>query len=151
MDATRLDQIINYFEVSPELGTAGQPLREQFAAIRAAGYQVVINLALSISPDALPGEAELVTGLGMDYIPIPVVWEAPRLEDFKRFCAEMRLLTGKKVFVHCAMNYRVSAFVYLYRSLCLDVPEDVAYRDMRSIWQPEGVWADFIDLVRHSG
>ncbi len=146
-----LKQIVNFLAISPDLGTAGQPLREQFAAIREAGYQVVINLAMPVSISALADEAEIVGGLGMEYVPIPVVWEAPQPRDFERFCVEMQRLAGKKVFVHCAKNYRVSAFVYLYRTLKLGVPEDVAYDDMLSIWQPEGAWAEFIARIKQSG
>jgi hypothetical protein len=58
---------------------------------------------------------------------------------------------GRKMFVHCALNMRVSAFVYLYRVLRLGVPVAAARETMHLIWQPEGVWADFIEgaLRRH--
>ena len=151
MNTNNLEEIVNYLEISPLLGTAGQPLREQFAAIRSAGYQAVINLAMPSSTGALADEAEIVRGLGMEYVAIPVVWEAPQPRDFERFCAEMQRLAGRKVFAHCAKNYRVSAFVYLYRTLKLGAPEDVAYDDMLSIWQPEGVWAQFIERIKGSG
>ncbi len=146
-----LAAVTNYYEISSDLGTAGQPRREQFQALRNAGYQVVINLARPDSPSFVAEEAELAAGLGLEYVPIPVVWEAPQPQDFARFAAEMQRLAGKKVFVHCALNYRASAFVYLYRILFLGAAEEEARRDMLAVWQPEGVWADLIARVRRSG
>ncbi len=140
----KFNTIINFRQISPDLATGGQPLRRQFPDIQAAGCQAVINLAMPTSTDALPDEAEIVAGLGMEYVPIPVVWEAPQPQDFERFCATMQRLAGKQVFVHCALNYRASVFVYLYRTQRLSVPEDQARRDLLAIWQPEGVWAEFI-------
>ncbi len=150
MASAELAAITNYYEISAELGTAGQPRREQFQALQRAGYQVVINLARPDSPSFVADEAELVVGLGLEYVPIPVVWQAPRQQDFERFSAEMQRLAGKKVFVHCALNYRVSSFVYLYRTLFLNVPEQAAYQDLLAIWQPEEVWADFIAACKHN-
>ena len=52
-----LSSIQNFLQISPTLGTAGQPFREQFTLIAAAGYTSVINLALPTSWDAVPDEA----------------------------------------------------------------------------------------------
>jgi protein tyrosine phosphatase (PTP) superfamily phosphohydrolase (DUF442 family) len=139
-----LNQILNYFPISDNLATAGQPQREQFLDIARAGFTVVINLALTSSDNAIPDEAIAVNNLGMEYIHIPVVWEAPQPGDFERFCKEMVRLRGRKVFVHCALNMRVSAFVYLYRVLEQGANPDEVKWDMLSIWEPEGVWKDFI-------
>jgi protein tyrosine phosphatase (PTP) superfamily phosphohydrolase (DUF442 family) len=139
-----LNQILNYFPISDNLATAGQPQREQFEDIARAGFTVVINLAMSTSDNAIPDEAIVVNSLGMEYIHIPVVWEAPQPEDFERFCTEITRLRRNKVFVHCALNMRVSTFVFLYRVLYHGAnPEEVKW-DMLSIWEPEGVWEDFI-------
>jgi protein tyrosine phosphatase (PTP) superfamily phosphohydrolase (DUF442 family) len=139
-----LNQILNYFPIFDNLATAGQPQREQFLDISRAGYTVVINLALTTSDNAIPDEAIVVNNLGMEYIHIPVVWEAPQPGDFERFCTELERLRRQKVFVHCALNMRVSAFVYLYRVLYLGANPDEVKWDMLSIWEPEGVWKDFI-------
>ncbi|HSJ54024.1 MAG TPA: protein tyrosine phosphatase family protein [Anaerolineae bacterium] len=151
MSTDELNEICNYLPIGPDLGTAGQPGREQFALLRAAGYEVVVNLAMPNSTGALPDEAELVAAQGMEYIAIPVVWEAPTREDLERFFEVMEGARGRKVLVHCALNMRVSAFVYLYRVLREGVPLDAARETMHRIWQPEGVWAAFVEgaLARH--
>jgi hypothetical protein len=49
-----------------------------------------------------------------------------------------------KILVHCAANYRVTAFVGLYRVLCEGWPADRAFEAMRSVWEPDLVWKQFI-------
>jgi protein tyrosine phosphatase (PTP) superfamily phosphohydrolase (DUF442 family) len=140
-----MNEIQNYLEITPHLLTAGQPFEDQFTAIQAAGVQTVINLAHEDSWDYIPEEREIVEGLGMAYIHIPVVWEAPQPEDLQAFISAMQGLQDQKVFVHCARNMRVSAFVYLYRVLQLNLPRDIAMADLQRIWQPDPVWQAFID------
>jgi protein tyrosine phosphatase (PTP) superfamily phosphohydrolase (DUF442 family) len=139
-----LEQILNFIEISPLLGTAGQPKRNQFVDIAAAGYQCVINLATSSSENAIADESDLVTDLGMEYIHIPVVWKAPQSADFDLFCTTMDRLKEQRVFVHCELNMRVSAFVYLLRVLKQGANPDEVKWDMLQIWEPEGVWQEFI-------
>lgn len=142
-----LQSIINYLEINPLLGTAGQPEPDQFRAIQEAGYQVVINLLPTTSPDAIRGEAELVASLGMQYIHIPVVWQSPEPSDLNQFFEAMAAIHARKAFVHCAMNMRVSAFVFLYRVLIEGVPADTARAAMLEIWQPNDTWQAFIDAM----
>lgn len=141
---TEMEQILNYLPISDRLGTAGQPAPGQFAAVRAAGYDLVVNLAMPNSTNALPDEADLVREQDMDYVHIPVVWDAPTLADLERFLAVMNRFRDKNVLVHCAMNMRVSCFVLLYRVLRLGVPLHEARETMQKIWQPDQVWSSFI-------
>ena len=147
-----LHKIRNYLRISGTLATAGQPAPEQLAAIRNAGYQVVINLAMPTSAGALPNEAQLVAALGMDYVHIPVAWESPTAADLEHFFAAMASYQGRQVFVHCAMNMRVSAFVLLYRVIRQGVPLETAREALSRIWEPDSTWQRFIDdsLGRHS-
>ena len=140
-----MQNILNFLDISDHLGTAGQPTAEQFAELRAAGYQVIINLAMPDSTNALPDEAQLVQAQGMEYVHIPVVWEAPELADLERFLVAMDRFGGNKVLIHCAMNMRVSCFVLLYRVLRRGVPLDRATETMHQIWQPDPVWSAFIE------
>jgi hypothetical protein len=54
---------------------------------------------------------------------------------------------ARKVFVHCVVNYRVSAFMYLYRVLRLGVDPEDAIWDLRSIWEPDETWLAFINTA----
>jgi protein tyrosine phosphatase (PTP) superfamily phosphohydrolase (DUF442 family) len=139
-----LSEIYGYRALSDTLGTAGQPTEGQFQAVREAGYEAVVNLALPTSDNALAHEGSVVTGLGMAYVHIPVDFTAPTAHDFRTFCGVMEALAGRRVFVHCAANKRVSAFVFLYRVLHQQVSPAEAARDLHAVWQPDEVWSRFI-------
>ncbi|MEZ4705701.1 MAG: protein tyrosine phosphatase family protein [Caldilineaceae bacterium] len=142
--AASLTDIYNFLPIDDRCSTAGQPTVEQFTAIKAAGY-VIINLGMPDSPRAVPEEAAIVTAQGLDYVAIPVVWEAPTAADLTAFCAAMRVNAGKKCFVHCIANMRVSAFTFLYRVTVLSVPVDEARQSLHQIWEPNPIWQQFID------
>ncbi|HTL87911.1 MAG TPA: protein tyrosine phosphatase family protein, partial [Leptolyngbya sp.] len=110
-----IESIQNFVQIRDRLATAGQPTIAQLAEIKTAGYQVVINLAVPTSEGAIANEREIVESLGMQYFHIPVIWDAPTIEDFHQFSTVMQAHSKQSIFVHCAKNMRVSAFVYLYR------------------------------------
>ncbi|TKB50679.1 hypothetical protein FCL40_03800 [Ferrimonas sediminicola] len=94
--------------------TAGQPSAEQFPRLKASGVDLVINLIPAGNASGLANEAELVAAAGMSYAHIGVDWNAPSNEDLARFLAVMDANQDKDVLIHCAANYRASAFYYLY-------------------------------------
>ena len=110
-----LSGIYEFRRIDDRLDTAGSAA--QFPVIREAGFEAVVNLALPTSDNALANEGSIVTGLGMAYLHIPVNFQAPAARDFQTFCGVMEALQGRRAFVHCAANMRVSAFIFLYRVL----------------------------------
>ena len=56
----------------------------------------------------------------------------------------MAAFDGRRVFVHCSANMRVSAFTFLYQVLCERVGVAEAARDLYAIWTPNEVWDRFI-------
>jgi RimJ/RimL family protein N-acetyltransferase/protein tyrosine phosphatase (PTP) superfamily phosphohydrolase (DUF442 family) len=144
MDAT------NARAVFEDLWTSGQLSKADIERLPGLGVTAVVNLALPTSSNALPGEAESVTRLGLSYVQIPVPWEAPGIDHLRQFFGVMDALAGQRVWVHCALNYRVSAFIYLYRRLRRGEPEADARYPMSTIWQPNGVWQDFIEQALSS-
>jgi protein tyrosine phosphatase (PTP) superfamily phosphohydrolase (DUF442 family) len=151
MHAISVD-VLNFLQISERVGTAGQPTADQFAEIKSAGYEVVVNLAMPDSTNALSNEAELVREQGMEYVHIPVVWEDPKDSDLERFFEVMDLHRERKVFVHCVLNWRVSSFVYLHRVIQQGVPKELAGQSLHRIWEPNPVWRCFIDrsLARYA-
>jgi len=143
-----LTDIYNFIPISETLGTSGQPTEAQMGDIAAAGYKVVVNLALGKSENALTDEAATVRALGMTYHHIPVVWEAPQLSDFAQFMPLMDSLSGQKVFLHCVANYRVSMFTALYAEKRWGWTRAQADAHIRRIWEPDEIWAKFIESVR---
>ena len=145
MAAPPLSNIYNFQAVAENLGTAGQPTAEQFDAVKGAGYEVVINLALGTTPRDLPHEPQILAAHEMDYIHIPVAFEQPTAENLHQFFEAMDANQDKKCFVHCIANARVSAFVMLYRVLRQGMPVEEARATMTQIWEPNPTWQSFID------
>lgn len=145
-----LAAVLNYRFLPPGYGTAGQPRPDQFAAVAQAGYRLVVNLACSDSPGAVANEAEIWHALGVPYVHLPVAFTAPQTLDFTRFCASLAAHGDDPVFVHCAYNWRASAFVMLHRVQIRGVDRARAQADLESVWQPDAVWTAFIEaLTRH--
>jgi len=137
----------NTHQVFESLWTSGQLSERDIRSLPSLGIDVVINLALPTSSNAVPGEAELVTGQGIAYAHIPVVWDKPRPEQFAQFVGVLKAYAGRKSWVHCARNMRVSAFIYLYRRLVPAEGEAQASFPMREVWSPNETWQRFIDQV----
>ena len=135
LDSTLRD-IINFRRLSDHLITGGQPTEEQLALAAAAGAEVVINLGRLDPAYALPDERGTVAALGLIYEHIPVVWAEPTAADLDAFFAAMDRYAGRRLFVHCAANYRASAFNMLYRVLRLGWRIEDARPDMDAIWDP---------------
>lgn len=142
--ANGLASIFNYLPLSATLVTAGQPTEIQLAAVKAAGFQRVINLAPHGLENSLPDEAGVVAKLGMHYVHIPVDFKHPTDADFAAFCTALQAATGQKTLVHCAANMRVSAFMYRYRTHVLGEDKTLAEQDLHRIWKPFAAWEDFI-------
>ena len=137
-----LSRARNFRQVDERLLTAGQPNEAQLADAARQGVKVVINLALHDDPRySLADEAGCVRELGMGYVHIPVQFNE---ESLRAFLAAMDAHKGEKILVHCAANYRVTAFVGLYRVLCEGWAADKAFEPMRSVWEPDAVWKQFI-------
>ncbi len=130
--------------LNAQITTSGQPTEEQLAEISGLGVAYVINLALHDHERALPDESGSVAALGMTYVHIPVIFDAPTEDDFRRFCEAMEKVGDAKVHVHCIVNARVSAFLFRWRRDVMGVDEAAARADMEAIWRPGGVWARFI-------
>ena len=142
-----LEAVQGFLRIDATLSTAGQPTPEQLSALGAAGIGHVINLALPSSMDAVADEAVRVTGQGINYLQLPVQWEAPEIAQFQRFCQLLWALREEPVLVHCARNKRVSVFVFLYRVLHEGVAVTEAAELMHQVWVPNPVWFDFIEAV----
>jgi protein tyrosine phosphatase (PTP) superfamily phosphohydrolase (DUF442 family) len=128
-----IEGILNYLPISEAIATSGQPLADQFSHIQSQGYKIIVNLAPCNAANAIANEPEIIESLGMTYLHLPVVWENSTFIDFQQFCQILESHPGSHIFVHCAMNMRVSAFMYLYRRLYLGVSEAEAKQALEKI------------------
>ena len=139
-----IEGIFNHLRIDDRLVTSGQPTEEQLVLVRDAGIRHVINLAPHAAENALPDEAATLAALNIEYTHIPVDFARPTDADFTRFCDEMARLSNVPLLVHCAANMRVSAFVFRYRRDVLGEPAERAAEDLHRVWEPFGVWKDFV-------
>ena len=139
-----LAEIVNFRQYSDVFSSAGQPTAEQFQAVADAGFERVVYIAFTNNQNALPDEDQIVKGLGMEYMQVPVDFNNPLPDEFYAFADSMRRNTDKKTLLHCQVNARATAFSFLYRVIYEDVPVAAAKADMNTVWQPNTVWRDFI-------
>ncbi|NCB12396.1 MAG: hypothetical protein EOM78_12285, partial [Erysipelotrichia bacterium] len=125
---------------------SGQPSVEQFKEIADNEYEVVINLALQNASNAIENEDKVVTSLKMAYFHIPVDFDNPKLSDLKLFLNLLQSLGANKVWVHCALNYRVSAFMYVYHKYILKTPFENIDLSIFEKWSPELIWQNIMKV-----
>ena len=146
-----LNTLKHYHKINDKLHTSAQPGEVDFTLLNQAGIEMVINLARADSPDAINDEAQLVQKNGMDYLNIPVDFKNPTMADLVLFFNAMTQYKDKCLLIHCAYNWRVACFVYLYRVIRQHCGDDIARQDMLTVWNPDDTWQTFIDnCLSHS-
>jgi protein tyrosine phosphatase (PTP) superfamily phosphohydrolase (DUF442 family) len=143
------EDIQNYYKVDERVITGGQPTEGQIRSAAEDGYQMVVNLATIDPRYSLDDEGGLAQSVGMDYHHIPVEWGAPKPEDFEAFVAVMQANQDKRVLVHCAANYRATAFYGLYGMQKLGWSAAQADALRAAVWQREyPVWDAFMESMK---
>ncbi len=145
-----VQDIKNYSKVNDLLSLGGQPSEEELKALARGGVKVVINLATINPRYSLADEAASARALGITYYHIPVEWGNPTEGDFESFENVFRQLSGQKMFVHCAANFRASAFYGLYALKHLGWSDAQADALMAPIWEGSSypIWDDFINEMK---
>lgn len=141
-----MNKILNYVKINELISTSGQPKIEELELIANEGFEVVINLAVPTTSNALENEDKIVSSLNMSYIHIPVDFENPKLSDLKLFLNILQALGANKVWIHCAKNYRVSAFMYVYHKYILHTPFEQIDLSIFDKWQPSLVWQELMKV-----
>jgi protein tyrosine phosphatase (PTP) superfamily phosphohydrolase (DUF442 family) len=139
------EEIMNYYRIDDRVITGGQPTEGQLYSAAEEGYQAVINLATIDPRYSLDDEEGLVRSLGLAYYHIPVAWEQPTEADLDAFVQVMQANPNQRLLIHCAANYRVSAFYSLYalQHLGWTVAQAEALR--AALWQRSyPIWDAFI-------
>jgi uncharacterized protein (TIGR01244 family) len=144
--------IYNYIQVDEHFSTAGQPREEELVSAAQEGFRAVINLAPIDPRYSLKDEPGLVRSLGMAYHHIPVPWDNPQESDFEAFENIMQALPEGKTLIHCAANFRASAFYSLYALKHLGWSADRAAQFRASIWKGSDnpIWEAFIRRIEAS-
>jgi uncharacterized protein (TIGR01244 family) len=145
-----IEDSYNFRRIDGRVTTSGLVSREQLEALRSEGYDAVINLLPESNDRSVPDEAQIVQEQGLDYVYIPVDFDAPTRGDFEAFTTAMDAHASQKVHVHCAANYRVTAFYALYalrNGSCTAAEADALIHD---VWDPADhpAWHAFIEEER---
>ena len=148
--ADELAEITNFRQYSPRFASSGQPTEQELSLLKTAGFERVIYIAYSDHDNSLPNEDRVAKDLGLEYVQIPVEWTAPTATDFNLFAGVMQQAANRKTLLHCQVNYRASAFSFLYRVVYEGVPVDVAKADMDTVWSPNPTWRKLIFQVLES-
>jgi protein tyrosine phosphatase (PTP) superfamily phosphohydrolase (DUF442 family) len=148
-----IEQSYNFRRIDERLTTSGLVSASVLRELHRDGYDAVINLLPDTFEHAVRDEARIVREQGIDYVYIPVDFDAPTHADLEAFTQAMDARSGRKVHVHCAANFRVTAFYGLYamrKGLCTEAD---AMALIEGIWNPADhpVWSAFIAHERTQG
>ena len=146
LQSSNLKKIFNYYKVPDLFETSGQPNNKQLISIANGGYEAVINLAPNTTIEGrIINEEGILKSNNITYIHIPVDFNNPLDEDFNKFVAALEQNKYKKIWVHCAANMRVSAFVFKYRRDVLGLSPKNIEEDLEAIWVPNKTWSSFLE------
>ena len=146
LQSGNLKKTFNYYKVPNLFETSGQPNNKQLLSIANSGYEAVINLAPNTTIEGrIINEEDILKSNNITYIHIPVDFNNPLDEDFNKFVAALQENKHKKIWVHCAANMRVSAFVFKYRRDVLGLSQKNIEQDLKAIWIPNKAWSFFLE------
>lgn len=137
--------ILKYKLLPEQIATSGQPTEDELIYISNAGYSVVLNLGLHNTKYSVKNEKSFFKENTIKYIHIPVIFDEPKQEDLIAFIKALDSNKNEKIFIHCAANKRVSAFIALYRIISLEWEEDKAINELKKVWLPNKIWQSFIE------
>jgi protein tyrosine phosphatase (PTP) superfamily phosphohydrolase (DUF442 family) len=130
----------NFVAIDPLLATSGQPSAAVLGGLQGLGVEAVISLAPRGGPDLVPGEAAIVRGQGLAFVPLPFPPDGPSAAQSRAVAAALKALPGKRTLVHCQVNWQASVFVFLYRVIDRQEDPRLAYEAVASVWSPPGPW-----------
>jgi len=141
--------------VNQNLAFSGQLVEADVEVLKAMGFTTVINLA-TFNRERNGNEDEWVTSEGLSYLHLPVDFSALTESDLVRLFSFLDSLREQKVWVHCFVNYRASAFVYLYRIHGLGHKNNETEASLNEFWTPElratyPQWDDFLEFYGSTG
>ncbi len=148
-----IEDSYNFRRISSTLTTSGLVRPDVLESLAAQGYEVVVNLLPDTHEKAVPDERAIVEAQGLEYVHIPVDFKQPTRLNFEKFCETLDRLPASKAHVHCAANFRVSAFYSLYQVRRGHWSVQRATEFIAGIWQPAEYpgWTEFISDILADG
>ena len=139
----------NFRQATESISTSGILSEQQLELLSEEGYSAVINLLPEESEYAVRREKDIIEVQGLAYHYIPVDFAAPSVSDYQAFAKALADLAGRKLLLHCAANYRVSAFYAINAYLNNEVSSAQAYEFIAAVWNLDEypVWQEFVSAM----
>ena len=108
---------------------------------------MIINLVMPEHEQSTCTEGSLVTTLAMTFVQSPMPFDAPTENHYREFTGYMDALKDRKVWVHCIVNARVSAFFFRYLQEVRGFSALKPASPLLKAWMPEmdEVWKELIN------
>jgi len=145
-EAMGIAKSIQFKPINDHLTTSGAVTKEDIKQLKTEGYGAVINLLPDQHDKALPNEKCIIESQGISYIHIPVEFSAPQVDEYESFAVYLAAHRHEKVHVHCAANWRVSAFYAIYAVEQGIWTHEQARQFIDCIWDPGSfpAWKEFL-------
>ena len=146
-----LSKAYNFIQVNELISSSGTLMHIDLQSLSNEDYHAVINLLPDDNQHATKDEQKTLEALGLNYTYIPVDWDAPTTSDFTEFESAMISNKGKKIHIHCAANFRATAFYGIYACKHLNWSTEQVLAFTTPIWQIEDypIWSNFVDQLTH--
>lgn len=146
-DSVPASESYNFKAFVSGIDTAGVVGAERLATLSEESYAAVVNLLPDDSEYAVTNEKDIIESQQLEYHYRAVDFAAPSDEDYEWFESTVKNLPAGKSLIHCAANYRVSAFssIYAFRNLGWSYTE--AKRFISQVWNLEEhtAWNTFVE------
>ena len=131
-----IESSYNFRKLSGKLTTSGVVSEDTLKSLSEEGYEAVVNLLPQSNEHAVPEEKEIIESQGIFYVHIPVDFAAPTKVDLEEFISQLDNMSNKKMHIHCAANWRVSAFYSVYAVSKGIWSSDAAKEFIAGLWNP---------------
>ncbi len=148
IDISKINTIKRFNHVSETLVTSGLPTKEEFAQLKEAGVQVVINLIPPTSENEKQPDLCAIQEAGFFYFAVPFYLSNPIacIEMFKTIMDEVK---DKNILVHCSINWRASVFTDTYFQLTTGKVNEKAYFPDLDLLEEAKEHPVFIETIRN--
>lgn len=143
-----IDKSYNFKAINDHLTTSGVIPEEALKNLSNQDYQAVINLLPDDDEHLVADEKQIIESQGIQYFHIPVDFDQPTQADVEEFLAVLKGISDQtKTHIHCAANWRVSAFYGIYAVKDNRWTSVEARQFIDGIWNPKDfpVWEALLD------
>jgi uncharacterized protein (TIGR01244 family) len=123
----------NYVELTPRIGTGGQPSDAGMKQLAAEGYRYIINIRASGEKVDFAAEEKQAIDLGLRYIMVPFSAREPSEGQALAFTALMSGIQDSRVFVHCGSGARAGSLMMIYFVLGEGQPPEKAEAEAKKV------------------